>query len=355
MRVMLHGATNLSNFGDYIFAEMFYSYLVERGHKVEFYNHPRYGIGSFFRKHLNYVPSDKNYHRLMKQCDALVLFSGGYFVEPLKKGLLREFRHIDRYCHPALNFMRRKLPIYIMGVGAGPFTKAPFSRIAKTILNYATVLTVRNDESKKYCVEYGVTNSIMVTADTALLIKQYMQTHNREIPLPFDKNGKALCLLHIDANPNVMDQIRTAVKPALCAFLTEHSEYMLVLISDVKMDQNIYKDYQEMFEDTDLQILQYENPWLLCSCIKQSDLIITTKLHVGIIGCAMGVSVLSFPFVPNKTKRFYKQIGEPDRCIPIMEINQHIVISMLKKYHNTKINVPNELIDRAKRNLQLLP
>ena len=37
MRVMLHGAVNLSNYGDYIFAELFYKTLQNNGVLVDLY------------------------------------------------------------------------------------------------------------------------------------------------------------------------------------------------------------------------------------------------------------------------------------------------------------------------------
>ena len=46
MKLLLHGAINLSNFGDYLFAKIFYDYIKDRGQDVDFYTHPQYGISS---------------------------------------------------------------------------------------------------------------------------------------------------------------------------------------------------------------------------------------------------------------------------------------------------------------------
>src|SRR6202007_2101045 len=44
------------------------------------------------------------------------------------------------------------------------------------------------------------------------------------------------------------------------------------------------------------------------------DGIVTTKLHVGIVGCAMEKPVISMPG-HSKTPRFYKQVGLSEQCI----------------------------------------
>ncbi len=125
MNVMLHGATNQSNYGDYLFAELFFNTLKGKGVQVEFYSHPEYGISDFYARNLGYKPKPCTFKELVKKCDAFVFFSGGYFVEPRKKGIRSEIKRIQHYLYPAIAFMKAGKPIYILGVGAGPFENAP--------------------------------------------------------------------------------------------------------------------------------------------------------------------------------------------------------------------------------------
>ena len=94
MRVMLHGAINMSNYGDYLFAEMFGTVLKKNGVEVEYYAHPKYGISDYFAKYLGYSPDRVHYKEMVNKCDALVFISGGYFVEPLRKRPFSEYRHV---------------------------------------------------------------------------------------------------------------------------------------------------------------------------------------------------------------------------------------------------------------------
>src|SRR5690606_12928160 len=55
------------------------------------------------------------------------------------------------------------------------------------------------------------------------------------------------------------------------------------------------------------------DPWDLLALINLLDLVITTKLHVGIVAVALATPVLAFPYHPKVT-RFYDQIQASDRC-----------------------------------------
>lgn len=354
MKVMLHGAINMSNYGDYIFAELFFDYLKREGHEVVFYAHPRYGISDYFAKYLGINIDKTNYWRAVQECDAFVFISGGYFTEPRKPGLISEIKHCERYMRPALHFMKQKKPILVLGVGAGPFKNKPYSRKARKVLNYASVVTVRDDESKKYCEEYSITRDIRVTSDTALVIREYLKQNKENLPKFEIEEGHKMLLLHIDGIYEVKERIKNSIVPAIRKFMNINKDYSLYIAADGIKKEQLYKEYEDMLHDLQPHILIYDDPWVLTKQIERADLIITTKLHMGIVGASLGCSVISFPFVPQKTKRFYKQIKEEGRCLSLTDVNEAAVYEMLDKYKNTPITVPNELLKIAKQNLELL-
>ena len=355
MKVMLHGATNLSNFGDYIFAEMFFKKLEYSGIDVEFYVHPKYGVGKFFRENLRYTPSTENSIRLMNECDSLVYISGGYFVEPRKKGFINEIKHIKRYMSPADYFMKQGKPIYILGIGAGPFENAPFSKRAKKVINYASIVTVRNEESLGFCREFGITRDITVTADTALMVKKYINAYKANVIDDEVSQDNKVLMLHIDSNAEVKDIMFKRFKPAIEEFLAAHDDYRLYMVSDGLKSDAFYKEYGDVFSSCNPVVIRYNNPWVLCRQLEKADIVLTTKLHVGIVSSALGRSVISFPFVPNKTKRFYKQIGEAERCTTLSDVTTKSIIDMIERFKEKPIRVPDEIIDRANINLEMLP
>lgn len=355
MKVMLHGAVNQSNYGDYLFAELFYNTLKEKGIQGEFYSHPKYGISEYFAANLGYVPEPCSYKETVKECDAFVFFSGGYFIEPRKKDIFSEIKRIRHYLYPATAFMKAGKPIYVLGVGAGPFEKAPFSFMARKILNYATVITVRNEESLKCCKDFGINNEVLVTADTALVIKEYLEKEKQSVPKFETEEGKRMLLFHIDGSRQKTEKMKEVVIPATKKWLKVHPEYQLYLTADGIKNDSMYQTYESLFGENNPIILKYDDPWKLTRQIERADLVITTKLHVGIVGSALGRSVVSFPSVANKVTRFYKQIGEADRCVPLDMITMEKAYKMLETYNGQGITIPKKLIDKAKINLELLP
>lgn len=81
MKIILHGATNGSNFGDYLFADIFWRRLKEVNSEGEniFFEFLKYGISDFFKKNLEYKYEFKK--KDIFDADLLIYFSGGYFGE----------------------------------------------------------------------------------------------------------------------------------------------------------------------------------------------------------------------------------------------------------------------------------
>lgn len=352
MKVLIHGAINMSNYGDFLFAELFSNALKENGMEVEFYSHPKYGISDYFAKYLCYTPDRKHYKLKARSCDALVYISGGYFLS--HKNPLIELRHTIRYLTPAKYFLKNGKAIYVLGVGVGPFYKGPFRQIAKKVLVTASAVTVRNDESKEYCLKLGINRDIPITADTALLLKEYMDKRKTDIPSFEIESGKKMLLFHIDNNPDVKEKLKSDAVPALKKFLDRHEDYVLYLATDGQYREQLYAEYVECFTSYSPCVLKYDDPWLLTRQIERADLILTTKLHMGIVGSTFGCSVVSFPW-HKKTLRFYKQIGETARCILLSQVNEEIILSQLERYEGKSISLPNELKDKARLNIELLP
>lgn len=350
MKIMLHGATSYSNFGDYLFAEMFYAKLKELGADAVFYEHPQNGIGDFFSKHLGYKRSMKSEREQIDECDALVYISGGYFKTA--DSVLENFNRNKRYWKPALRFIKQKKPIYILGVGAGPINRSICGRNICKILNYADVVTVRNEESKDYCNGVNLKNDILVTADTALAVDEYYIDKSNT----FDRtqSTRKTILVHMVAGNSTVKLIVDKIAKPIIDFCNKHPEYKLLLTPDSESCSKWKEEYLQAFQEATPEYIPYTDPWITYRVISQADIIVTPKLHVGIVGCTLGASVLSFPVDSQKTRRFYSQIGESKRCIPIKELDQEDVTKMLEKFKDSRIAITDELKKKAKMNLSYL-
>lgn len=111
--------------------------------------------------------------------------------------------------------------------------------------------------------------------------------------------------------------------------------------------------YNEFPKDRTV-IYNFRNPLEFLEVISSADSIITPKLHVGILGCTYGKPVLSFPIHPEKTERYYEQIGYPERCKSLYNLTKEEAINMINKYIWEEIKLPENIKGDAQRNFDLL-
>jgi polysaccharide pyruvyl transferase WcaK-like protein len=357
MKIILHGATNGSNFGDYLFADIFWHKLLDCNKDGEnlFFEFPRFGLGSYFRDELKYTHKQTIYDVL--NADVLVYFSGGYFGQRTTS-LKESLRRFIRYLPVGILFVLRKKPILVLGVGGGPITNKLLRKAFCSVLTHSTAITVRDEETADYFRSYGVKTQIHVTSDTAQVI-----TSNSLPPLDDATKifleekfkGKGIIFLHALDSRSGDKEFSEKIIPSLNKFLERHQEYGVIIgfdgvcsnsIDDLNIRTNLVCE--------SIYCYNYQHPWHLCSLLNEVDMIITPKLHVGIVGSALSKSVISFPIHSEKTKRYYNQIGEAERCISLKDVTTTVVDNMLELYHNKMISLPANVIQAANKNLEVL-
>ncbi len=358
MKIVMHGATNGSNFGDIILASLFHKMIVHVNGEDNtfFYESFKYGVGGFLRKELNYNNHLK-FSNLFK-ADFLIYFSGGYFGEnnaALKESMIRYLR----YCLVGNVFMLLNKPIAILGIGGGPITNKFLRKAICKLINYAKFVYVRDEETKNYFVKFGCSaDHIKVTTDTAQVI-----TPDIIPPLETDVLNDIVKIfghtkkifLHLPNVQHVDEKFSQIVIPALNRFLKLHEDYGVVIGNDGMM----LKDFEGFLSvkgiiSEKIYFYKYHSAWQLCSLLNNMDLIITPKLHVGIIGASLSKSVLSFPYHNFKTQRYFRQINEIERCILLKEVNEDTAFENIKNYYNKPIMLNNAIRHLAISNLTLL-
>lgn len=350
MRLLLHGAINGSNFGDCLFAKMFYDKIYKEciNAEVFFFDKGPFGISDHLRKYIDY----KNCVSLnkYKSMDALIYISGGYFGESYRS-LFQSLIRIIRYYLIGLYFVYKRKPIYIIGVEVGPFHSKLVERIATKLLKYSKMVIVRNKASDDWCKEHGI--SCLLTADTALSLEaknfDYIESHINE-------TGKKHIFLHINVEERFEEPYLSNTIIPLMEYINLHNEYDLVygcdgiphFINHGKLLETC-KAYK-----VSVQYCDYNNPSVLCDIINHCDVIVTKKLHVGIIAAVFGKSVISTPSHEYKVKRFYESIGYPERCILYKEIDNNTIKNLLEKYARIGIHIPSEITELSKKNIESL-
>ena len=77
-------------------------------------------------------------------------------------------------------------------------------------------------------------------------------------------------------------------------------------------------------------------------------------MHVRVVATIFDKSVIAIACHPEKTKRYYSQIGEEERCISLYNSHSKEIELLLEKYYDKNINIPNKVILKATKTWEIL-
>lgn len=351
MKILLHGAINGSNFGDCLFAKQFYEFITKKYTKsdVYFYQHKRYGIGSFLSKELNYT---KRYHKKdLRKFDLLIYISGGYFGER-EKGFQYAIKRYLRYLIIGEKFVKYRKNIVICGTGAGPIYSNFLKRKIVKVMNHSIRIYLRDKKSRDYLISYGVGKPIEVTSDTALALDFFpLNKLDGNIKKYLNSNKKNI-LIHLDDSSIVQKSYYYNVVPVLNELKYQECFNLIFTYDHIVNDsKHKYNIVWQGFNASDKIYYHYQSVENLISLISEVDLVITPKLHVGIVATILSKSVISIPLHEEKTKRYYNQINENERCISLSDLSTKVFRKTLENFKDEPVYIPDCLKNLAKRNL----
>lgn len=338
MKILLNGATGGTNFGDFLFAEAFQQEVGKLiGEDNVYWYESRYALSDFFKKYLNY---DKKFN--LNEIDGLICISGGYFCgndKTIKNYIIRYLMYF-RLC---IKCIRKRIPFAIIGIEVGIPHNILMRKIQGYILKRCSLLVVRNEESFKNLKVYGVKNAICTTDTAHAIVKN----------LSFNHKTKPECkrmFIHID--PSCVYIQKKLINP-VNMFLNRHHEYEVFLGTDQKCNnEEVLEDYLKMINCRHKQLVQYDYPTQLCNTLNDMNLIITPKLHVGIVGATLSKSVISFSIHSEKIKRFYHQLNEENRTLAMNEFDENRALEMLEEYHDKKIILDESILKMSYKNFE---
>ena len=348
MKIILNGATCGTNFGDYLFAQMFQDRVSERiGKENVYWYSSRYALSDFYADNLD----NRKEYKLSKM-DGMVCISGGYFCGD-DKTVKDYIRRYLRYFKLADACIRRKIPYAIIGLEVGISKSVILQAVQKRILKRANVLVVRNTPSFECLKKMGINNGVC-TADTVFAMDRAI-FEGKSVPDGLFVEGEKSLLFHIYPVRSKNERLTANIIPTVKAFIKDHPEYTVILTAD-QWSAELESELQRISTliEGKVKTYKYHDPIALCAVIDKADLVITPKLHVGIVGARLGRSVVSFCDHVEKVSRLYAQLGESERSIPISELTVEKGVQMLEKYCDKPISVPEEITAAARINLETL-
>ena len=352
MKVLLSGATSGTNFGDFLFAKMFQKHVVDIvGDGNVFWNDKGYHtISEFFAQRLNYKGKFK-----LKDIDVLVYISGGYFCGHDKSWKDYLYRYL-RYFHIGICCLIRRIPYAIIAVEAAKSDNFIIDFIQRLLIRRAELVIVRNQPSMDYvqAILGKDSDKAFCSVDSVFAMERSF-FQDCTIPNNIVNSHNPKLFLHCNPTFSQNKQYFDVVIPIVNKFLENHPDYQVIVSADqysseFSQEGGVGNFIKSLIKSDKTIVYQYDNPLELCKVIDVCDVIVTTKLHVGIVGAHLGKSVISFSGHTKKIARLYDQLGISDRTIPISELTIDDGYELLESKYNKGIYVPQNIIKSAKSN-----
>lgn len=349
MQYLLHGATNWksTNFGDFLYAYEIFCYLKrDTTNQVGFYD-----LSDYFIKYLNegvFALDNVGF----QEADYLIYIPGGYFGE----GHNARFRNVAiqyiRFMPFGLKAVRAKKKLLTIGVGAGPIDRCFMKSAVKKICKNSIAVTTRDIESQKALQKIGVNNvpeysDMMLAYDLKSIAKETEQIQRiKEFVGDFK-----LLLVHYNHSLEALEKFAGVIK----FFVNEHKNYKVVVSADSILPYE--NDYFVKFNalcGCEVFHFIYDDPFEMLKLIEVSDIILTCKLHVGVVGCMFDKAVVCAAEHPEKTIRFYDLIESPQNCISLYDSTVDQINEKLNCLCEVPSSIPKTEIDKAMKHWQTI-
>ncbi|MGT2957807.1 hypothetical protein A9Q68_02020 [Streptococcus bovimastitidis] len=348
MKILLHGATDFgsSNFGDFIYGEIYHSFLKELFPEatISYYN-----PSDYFKKYTRNYDFAQNDS---KNADALVYIPGGYFGEGNDAKLKHNLVQYIRFMPAGLKAIVKKQDIYVSGVGAGPNTDFLLTNAIKAVCKKAKLVTVRDAESKIALEKLGV-SSVFEGADPILAFdySKIIENTSQIDKLIEEANGKQIVFVHYNHSEEALEKFAKTIK-----LLSKNNNNLHFIVGSDQILADETDKLERFLELSGCTIshYKYDSSFELLSLLNRVDTVLTCKLHVGVIATIFNKAVICIAEHPTKSKRYYKRIGTPERCVSLYETNVDEIVELFNKYSEIPVNIPNEEIAKAQIHYDLL-
>ncbi len=322
MRVSVHGSYFGYNFGDTLLCQLFVDWVRASGRHES-------ALPLANARNLALIGADRRGLSAALSSERAIFGGGGYFSESSSRSRLWSLRAFSRHLLLGQLFRARRTPLAIMGVGVGPIGDRRVRRAVLELFEHAQVAIVRDEESAAYLRDWGLRREVTVASDAVLAADLRSFTGKDAIA----SGGRKRLIVHCSGRPS--DAELAAIRTA-CAWAIG-KEVAVVLATDGVSRRGAIRwpsVVASEFPALNVEIHHYDGvPAHLIKRLAAADGIVTTKLHVGIVGTKLGIPVIAAP-LHSKTIRFYRQVGHADRVVgPPQADGGERLQSLLSRWH----------------------
>jgi polysaccharide pyruvyl transferase WcaK-like protein len=262
---------------------------------------------------------------LIDSATGVIFTGGGYFSDGdagpghVLRRHLRALRNRQVYWTVFQRARGRGIPSAVMGVEVGPLQNPLYRNAVRSILSESRTVVVRNETSRVNAQEIlGGPKEILVYLDAALTVDRKEVEASRSTRDEFESDELRIGV-HVHTikteleGSGVVSLVRKIVNHAPASrtvrvyYIHDQTKGGTHPSRSVRAENLI----REAFPDS--VVIPYREPIDTLRAVSAMDLVITSKLHVGVVARALEVPVLALGVHP-KIRRFYEALGEADAC-----------------------------------------
>ena len=268
-------------------------------------------LGELGRPSEQELPKASEYTRVDKIGMALHLpkcLGGGYFGP---------YRYL---CRDTLRFLKcsliaraaavKRVPFCIVGTGLGPVTTKLGRWSVASVLKKSKGISLRDQESVDYGKELAPNKEIVVAADMVLAECT-----------PIEKNKlREIRKVGVHFGPWIERTIEIDCLTKAIRRIMNNGAEVAFIVDCAPTSVNILSVPERITQELDggVEIIQYTGVAGFLRTLDSLDMVLTSKLHVGIAAYAKGLFPVSIA-AHIKTKRFYKQVGLQKFCFDLFD------------------------------------
>lgn len=302
--VAIHGAVYGRNFGDILIIETIIRSLVGAG-ITEF------SIPMGLKRFINYLNRNSKRIGTAKFPSVIIFGPGGYLGQPEYNVVRWNLRFMLYHGSIILMSYAMRIPIIIHGAGVGPATFYPVRMLIRLLFKRAVKIHVRDIESFNYVSEIykNVDNKVLTFGgDVALAL-----TSIYGIKPKTSESNKGVIGIHMPVGNRIL--FPDALADDIVRFVRENTDYQFRILHDGP-GHAVHGKLRAILSFENVAEVDFVSPEDLLSRINECEVIVSTKLHVGICGYALGKKIISI-YTHPKNVRFFQQIGRADNAVPI--------------------------------------
>jgi len=291
------GPYRFHNFGDDLIGAIIAKHLQSKNFNVHI---PLFGKANADWLGLEYCNGAED--SIMKS-DVIIIGGGGILGDA---GITPDDYYRELALQAASRGSNMRKRVITTGVGAGPLALEKSKALTLQIASLSERIGIRDVDSKIFLEKLGVnSNKLVEGADLALLCDKYLK-FNKE---PSNKIGLQFDIVRftdiIENNPAIKD-----IFIAVMRYVSRNNSNIILL------SNGYFRSQLDISSRNMCETLCYNELELFLPKLAGLRAIFTSHLHLAITAYSQRIPCFSL-YVREKTKRFYSQIGHPERAIDL--------------------------------------